>query len=212
MIERDGLRSRRFRVRRALPALAALGILAAAVSCILADPPPALPTIPPQPPVIYGSSSVPPTTSLITGTGSLSFSVPVGVDFNTSFYVFVDYGTPASTFPSAGQQPKIPMTGPIADGGGVQLVDFTLEPPLPPTTCHTITLFADVANDSPEKNTPAALTCAPLSCSYVSWIYDPSGAGLCPEYDAGGVPDADKFREAAPGDALSDTTIIIPTE
>jgi hypothetical protein len=206
------LLSKRLRFRHVAPILASLGLFGSAASCILADPPPALPTVLPQAPLIDPNSAAPPPNQLPTNwleNGTLTFTVPVTVDFAANFYVLVDYLTPVSVYPPG--QPTPSSAEPVADGGGVQLITFTLNPPEPANTCHTITFFADLANDpmfSLNKGglgssaSSATLTYTPGYCTSVTWFYDPTGVANCLKFDAGGIPDAEVFHEGGFGDVM----------
>jgi hypothetical protein len=170
-----------------------LGVALLAPSCLLVDPPPALPTIPPGAPVILTESVSPPSPGLTNWTedAELTFVVPVQVNDPTStfqWFVFEDYNTPISALINHSASTA------DLDGGDIQVVDFTLSPP-PGTSCHTIRFFAD-ADPGVDFTmaVPASLTC--LLCTQITWIYDPSGTGDC-LYDAGSIPDADILRDGS---------------
>jgi hypothetical protein len=162
----------------------------AGVSCLLVDPPPALPTFPPAAPQIESTSVVPPP-GVVTASdwpegGELSFVVPVAVnDPTTTFtwYVFQDYGWADSATLEGPTQSTADL-----DGGAIQIIHFSVNPPVGPG-CQTITFFADADPRQLVSETPSRLACS--LCTPVSWLYDPSGAGDCPAYDAGGIPEAD---------------------
>jgi hypothetical protein len=166
-------------------ALASMGF-AGTASCILADPPPTLPTYIELPPVIYGNSAMPPASLITVGwpqAGVLEFTVPVQVYGSTNFYVFEDYGGL-----DGGVQIQTDLrTLAPEDGGGVQLIDFSADLGGDSgASCHTITLFAD-ADSSAAPNAPTGC----VLCSYVTWTYDPTGAGGCATFDAG-APEASR--------------------
>jgi len=202
-----GVLSKRLRFRHVVPIVVVLGIFGGVISCVLADPPPALPTILPEAPLINANAALPPNYQFITDwpeSGSIPFSVPVLVNNPTKLYVLLDYGTPSSSYPSSQPQtaptdggPPSNLAVPVPDGGGVQVIDFTLLPPTPPEVCHTITFFADLADDpmillnKGGPGFPATLSYTPALCSTISWVYDPTGVGDCMKFDAGGIPDAE---------------------
>jgi hypothetical protein len=84
---------------------------------------------------------------------------------------------------------------PAAADGGVEVVEFPLEP-LDPSFCHTIEFIvaADFNKESPY--TPTS-----IGGDLVTWLYNPSGGESCPVYDAGGLGDAG-FVVDAPLDGL----------
>jgi hypothetical protein len=175
-----------------------VGVVALGASCLLVDPPPALPTFPPEAPQIQTESVTP---SAIFSTdwpedGGLNFVVPVAVlDPTTTFfwYVFEDYGTPLSTVTTYDAVQS--MANP--DGGGVQLINFSLPPP-PGAGCHSITFYADGDPTGLRLTTlpggGVSLVCT--LCSFTTWHYDPSGSGEC-TYDAGSIPEADIILEGS---------------
>jgi hypothetical protein len=171
----------------------AVGLAVLLASCLLLDPPPALPTLPLQAPTILTGSLVPPNTSVVNWTQdseTLDFVVPVAVDDPTTrfaAYAFEDYGFPTSQLVYSGE------STPNADGGPVQLINFSVSPP-PPSGCHTFTFFAD-ADDNTAVNPVKAGLLDCLLCQQVTWFYEPTGGGDCPALDAGGIPDADLVRE-----------------
>jgi hypothetical protein len=192
--------STRSRITQAL-ALAAiispLGLAPLALSCLLLDPPPDLPTIPLQTPVILSESVSPPLPSFTNwAQGSeMTFVVPVEVDDPAStfdWYVFEDVDTPISSLAHQGESTA------NLDGGAIQLISFSVDPPPGPSS-HTITFYADVDTTQTLAplfpGAPDYLVCT--LCSSVTWIYDPSGSGTSPTYDAGGIPDADILREGS---------------
>src|SRR5580658_1237418 len=122
---RTGKERRFSHIRRALVVGLALAplVFGGVASCIVADPPAALPTYSEQPPVIYGSSATPPAPVITTGAPAsdiLQFTVPVQLYEPTNFYVFQDYNTPNSMY----LQPLPPKT-PGADGGGLAFISFS---------------------------------------------------------------------------------------
>ena len=174
-------------------AVSPLGV-AGVVSCILADPPPALPTYIEQKPYIDVDSVSPPVGSVSgwPADGAITFSVPVLLFAMTNFYVFENAHTSISR-----PGPTISPQSPSVDGGGYQLISFSYRPS-DRFTCQTITFYADADPHTVEPGsgpTSETLTCTSL-CSSVSWTYDPTGGGGCPSFDAGRVPDADIFRDA----------------
>jgi|HubBroStandDraft_2_1064218.scaffolds.fasta_scaffold152356_2 hypothetical protein len=176
-----------------------VGLGAALASCLLLDPPPALPTVPLGAPQILTESLVPPLDSVLSwpqASESLTFVVPVQVnDPSTPYavYFFEDYGSPNSKN----------VGGPVqsstdTDAGTIQVFNFSVSPP-PISGCHWFTVFADADNtEEPPPPSGPVLTC--LLCQQVTWFYDPVGAGGCGTPDAGGIPDADIVREGG-GDA-----------
>jgi hypothetical protein len=185
-----------------------VAIAAGAASCVLADPPPALETIPELSPQIL-SGSVPPGGITVTNweaTGNLSFVVPVQIYARTNFLVFWDYRNPLLR--TAGPPTSPTAASPSVDAGGIEVVSFTLNP-LPQPSCHTITFFAD----ADETLMEAPFSCQ--NCTSISWTYDPTGGGGCPTYDAGGIADGDirhDFDSSNPHDALADMMIVIPQD
>jgi hypothetical protein len=145
----------------------------------------------------------------------LEFVVPIQIDLDTSFYVFLDYGTVISTLVTP--NPVTPnVAEPGLDAGGIQGINITMDPPSP-GSCHTITFFAALKDVDPlfslDPVSPASLTYTSALCSVLTWTYDPTGAGNCPTIDAGGISDADIRRPEAeastPRDALADLLFML---
>jgi hypothetical protein len=174
-----------------------VAVMCAAASCFLADPPPALPTIAAMSPTILTSSVVPPL-GIITNwdSGDISFVVPVSVIDPTSSvaWAFVEDDMTAAAVLLSTRQAMMTV-----DGGTIQTIDFDSPAPSK-TACHTITAYVglsggDFQNVSLEEGIPG-VQCS--LCEHVTWIFDPSGVGGCPVYDAGGIPDSAILRDARP--------------
>jgi hypothetical protein len=213
--------------------VAPLWIAGSAASCLLADPPPELPSSQ-QTPSIITDSVVPPPGSIFANwpTGGLELYVPVLAVDTTETYQFVvmeDYGTPNSV-PLSYAPPRTagtPCTSPQfncffapPDGGGIESVPV---PPIPipmDSNCHTLTLFVGASPFAfPTEDAAPSLSVAPASTSQgyivtsvfgkkdqVTWNYDPSGGfGLCPVFDAGGLTDS---SPDTPTDAAGPDTVL----
>jgi hypothetical protein len=183
------------RLRRAafvVVAVSPLGVVGVA-SCILADPPPALPNYIEQNPQIDIDSVSPPVGSVSgfpADNGAITFSVPVLLFARTYFFVFENAHTSISKVVA-----PLPPESPSVDGGGYQIISFQYVPS-DRFTCQTITFYADADGTNPfHAQTSDFLTCTTY-CTSVSWTYDPTGGGGCPTSDAGRVPDADLFRDS----------------
>jgi hypothetical protein len=182
-------RSNRSRVLRAVAlgaAVAPVGIAWGVASCILADPPPSLPTIPPLLPQIQVASVVPPPSVCLTNwpEGAFNFVVPVLVptpNVKLNAVVIEDYGEPASKIVD------IPAISAPLDGGSLYEVPLSVPKPVD-TSCHTISFWTGDSAWSTTDNVPATLACT--ECWFVEWVYDPSGTCNCSIYDAGGLPTA----------------------
>jgi hypothetical protein len=184
-------RSRVFRAVALGAAVAPIGIAWGVASCILADPPPSLPTLPPLLPQIEVDSVVPPLPILTSwpSAGGLNFAVPVSFPIPNApqnVVVFEDYGTPASVI---AKSVKVP---PPLDGGSQVLLQFNLPKP-PDESCHYVWLWAGdgtsfTATQADPPLSPATLTCDPAECTFVKWLYDPVATGACSLFDAGPLP------------------------
>jgi hypothetical protein len=178
------IRSRVFRALALGAAVAPMGIAWGAWSCILADPPPSLPTIPPLLPQIQVDSVVPPPSACLTNwpEGAFDFVVPVLVptpDATLRTVVIEDYGKAASIIVDE------PITPSALDGGSLYMVPVSVPRPLD-TSCHTIWFWAGDDTWSTTDTVPATLACT--ECVSLWWVYDPSGTCDCTIYDAGGIP------------------------
>jgi hypothetical protein len=199
----------------------ALGAVAAplwfawsAVSCVLADPPPELPTILPQTPFILQGSVLPPAGQIFTNwpAGGLEVYVPVTVLDPTVPYDYLlieDYGKPnsyaPSTFPSA--DTYFGTFGPSQDGSANEVV------PMPPIAvpldrnCHTFSVFVGFSLSliSPASGQGYVVS-GPSGLDMVTWTYDPSGDGDCAAYDAAGL--TENAPDAATDEADLDAVIM----
>ena len=175
--------------------LAPMGALFATGSCILADPPPALPTILPTQPLVL--TTYPPQGTFTNWpVGGLTFIVQVQVDNPTDGVLYAmleDEGTAGSKLLT----PSSDQAGP--GDGGMIVVPVSATPT--DTNCHTYTLFLDAIEDNNGGwteffGTPATVKCTQSLCTQVHWTYQPPGsAGTCPVFDAGGLP---VIRDAGP--------------
>ena len=171
----------------------ALGLGAAAVACVLADPPPIV-TPPPQEPPNILVESVSPSTERILKTNppcanspTDCFVVPVSVDLNATvkYRVFIDLDRTSS----GAQQPAVSEAddgGVLAvapdAGAGVRVFTFSLaeNPTFDPSQCHVITFI--VAYDFEDQLGDFSKPFPPGGDS-VSWFYQP--VDDCTYYDAG---------------------------
>jgi len=183
--------------------LAPMGALFATGSCILADPPPALPTILPQQPQVL-TTDPPQGTFTSWPVGLLTFIAQVQVINPTDpvlYAMLEDEGTAGSKLVTpAGTQAQ-------PGDGGVIVVTVSATPS--DTNCHTFTLFLDAIEDNNGGwvefvGTPATVKCTQSLCRTVLWTYQPRGSsGTCPVFDAGGLPamrDASADTKSNPGD------------
>jgi len=181
--------------RKAIAAVViAFGSSAAAIACVLADPPPIVTPAPAEPPQILWESVTPPPGQVLKTNPPCSnvtdcFVVPVSVDLNASikFHVFVDRDP-------TGQGTQSPIINKTDDGGvlavapdaglGVRMLEFSLQQNInfDPTQCHVITFIVayDFFTDDFAKPVPPG-------GDSVSWIYQP--VNDCTLYDAGPLPD-----------------------
>jgi hypothetical protein len=202
----------RSRVVRAVVLGVAVGLLWAATSCILADPPPGLAIPPALPPTV---TSIEPHESIITvwPPGALTFNVDVDLVNPPPAYLNWAMVQDNGTVDSRLVGNACTACGPADDGGGVSI---SVPVSLSDSNCHTYTLFLDTGKfegnaGDPAWNPqpggpPAVVTCSsPSLCAAVEWLYDPTGAGNCPDFDAGGAHDA---HDTGAGD----TIIIHPTD
>jgi hypothetical protein len=191
------LLSRSLAMRAALVGAGLAAIAGSFASCILADPPPALPIIPPAAPMLHSDSAYPPP-GIFTGwpLGGLTFVVQVQVlnPIEGVWYGMLQVeGTANSSL-----VPPTTALSPAGDGG---LITLMVTPPAPSdSNCHTFTLVVDSYDDGMQNNgmwfpmvggmgVPAALPCNPLLCTTIQWTYEPAGsAGTCPVFDAGVPP------------------------
>jgi len=194
--------------------VAPLWVSWSAASCLLADPPAALLSIPPTTPFILQGSVLPPAGETFTdwpATGLLLY-VPVTVFNPTATYQFLvmeDYMTPNS----------VPLTkilggtyyAPFAanSDGGATVVPV---PPIPKPSdpnCHTFSLFVGstlLLDDTGQGYT----VLFPSGSDQVNWTYDPSGGlGACASYDAAGLTDStpDTLTDVAGPDG-----VIVPVD
>lgn len=175
----------------------ALASLAAAASCILADPPPDLPKPPRHHPIIVKGSVKPSYTKVLSTLPN--FEVPVELidpDTPFSWRVFIDYDPIAQTPPvQTGDEQPTPAT----IDGGIQYVDFNITDPAPdPSTCHVIELVVALGFNARSAHTPDS-----NGADSIVWFYSPTGEpNGCPHYDAGGAdgafPDAEADRIFVP--------------
>jgi hypothetical protein len=157
------------------------GCLAGFVACVLADPPPELPTVPQSPPRIESTAVVPPTNTVIS-VWPTTFIVPVDLDNPTvdfEWRAFVDFNPNTGTFQASGTS--------RANGGdaGTRIVDTPIPPPRDLTSCHVVEFLVAihfVGNAQHEFDS--------VGGDGVAWMYNPSGdpAG-CPTFDAGSLVD-----------------------
>ena len=176
--------------------LAPLVVAGGAVSCILADPPPELPTVPPQVPYILRESVVPPADQIFTDwpDGGLDLIVPVEVlnpILQYQYLLMKDYMTPNSA--PAGARYSGALGPPNPDAGGFELVPIIpIEKPLD-ANCHTYSLFVGLSlvpqlSANPEQGFTVR---ASAGSDMVTWTYSPSGGiGTCAAYDAAGLTDS----------------------
>jgi hypothetical protein len=189
-------RSRLLRALALVAAVAPLGVAWAAASCIIVDPPPALPPIPAAAPKVRPVLPAEANFTNCPGTG-LSFIVEVQVlNPNDSLhYVLIEDENTANA-----TQPNPPALAPPGDGGS-----FTIDVPTScpgDSNCHTFTFYADTSEDpawSVAQGPPATVTCTPMLCARQQWFYEPSGATGCPVFDAGIPPPKDGGKDARGG-------------
>ena len=178
----------------AVAAAIALGSSAAAIACVLADPPPIVTPAPQEPPHILRESVTPPPGALLKTNPPCTnltdcFVVPVSVDLNASikYRVFVDLDPTGS----GTQQPIVSVSDdggvlavPPDAGPGVRTFSFSLSQnqQFDPTVCHTITFIVayDFFVDDFHKPLPPG-------GDSVDWFYQPTTD--CTLYDAGAFGD-----------------------
>jgi hypothetical protein len=141
-------------VRAKAMAVVAVAVLAAAgmagfVACVIADPPAALPTVPPSPPEILRESVAPPVTSILRAWPSV-FTIPIQVDptVTVDWEYFVDYDPQSGSFAESRAGQIDPGDGPDAD---VRILEISeIAPPV--AGCHTIEVL--VAPNFDYNHTP----------------------------------------------------------
>ncbi|HEX4513957.1 MAG TPA: hypothetical protein VH054_10485 [Polyangiaceae bacterium] len=173
----------------------ALGSSAAALACVLADPPPIVTPAPQQAPEILTLSVTPPPSQVLKTNPCDNvldcFVVPVLVDPNQAvkWRVFVDLDPNIPTQePALRDQDDGGVLGVTTEAGpSIRTIQFSLQHNLQfdPTQCHTITFivaydFFDSVGD-PSTPSPAGVG------SSVTWYYQPLED--CTFYDAGALPD-----------------------
>lgn len=187
--------------------VAPLWVAWSATSCLLADPPPALLTIPTQVPMIL-PGSVPPAGAIFTNwpAGGLQLKVYVQLLDPTATYQFLvmeDYGTPNSAPLSPPSKFNGFFTQTNPDGSAIEEVPV---PPIPlavdDPNCHTFSLFvapaaagsgsghiSSLQAQQQQKDGPYFVSSF-LGSAVISWTYAPAG-GLaeCAAYDAAGLTD-----------------------
>jgi hypothetical protein len=175
------VRSSRLRVARAVAASvtfagAAIAPLAG-VACITA-PPPDLPQLPDQAPMILHDAVFPPQGNLTEWPDGGSFTVPVKMakPGEAFFYAVVyDYGTPIQ-FPAVA-----PTQVSALPDGGTELIPLTLKQPTDKRVCPHEIAFIAAARFQPGGTTPN-----PVDGDIVTWTFFPNGTPTgCPPYDAG---------------------------
>jgi hypothetical protein len=166
----------------------------AALSCVLADPPPELPVLPPQAPQINAEAAVPPVGCVASWPSDSNFIVPVSIlnsGQGLSYVVLEDYLTPSST-PAVSYQTKS-----ANDSGSFLLTLFLRQALYADAGCHTFTLFVGDGTWVPENATGtggAGINCGPPLCASIEWATPACGG--CPVFDAGALPDAGPLLDA----------------
>jgi hypothetical protein len=172
---------------------AALVSLLAAASCVVADPPTELPTLPPSRPVIVRGTVVP-SVSAVLGRWPETFIVPVElVDPRVTIYysAFVDYN-PAT---GEGLDGRPQAIQPTSTPGAIRTLEIVITPPAL-DRCHTVEIVVAL-NVSSFTDPRIAHTPPEPGGDSVNWFFSPGGdlAG-CPTLDAGiPVGDADADAE-----------------
>jgi hypothetical protein len=152
--------------------------------CVLADPPPTLPTIAEHAPYVDTSEVVPSPGAFLTSWPTY-FWVPVEL-FDPTQSVFWQMSVDATPFANAGTGgvDLTPLGGPLApDGGDMVTLPVTYPAPLLAPGCHVIKLVVMFqVNGLPDTN--------PSDQSVLYWYFDPNGpSSLCGSYDAGSLND-----------------------
>ena len=191
------VRTRRSRVLRGFALAASAAPICVAwilSSCVLADPPPTLPTIPPAMPSIVKASMTPPA-GTFTGwpTGAFTFGIAVQVINPTDavHYAMVeDDGTPAAS---------LLQTAHTAGPGNYGQITLDIAATAPGDgNCHTFTLYVDAIEDASwQAYPPSTVTCDPNLCNPVTWLYEPASGAGCPAFDAGAALGRDGSADAA---------------
>jgi len=170
----------------------ALGSSAAAIACVLADPPPIVTPSPQEAPHILVESVTPPPGQALKTTPPCTnlsdcFVVPVSVDLNASikWRVFIDLDPTVAPqqFQGDTDDGGVLAVGPDA-GIGIRMIAFNPQqsPTFDPTQCHVITFI--VAYDFFATDFAKPL---PPGGDSVYWFYEPTND--CTFYDAGALPE-----------------------
>ena len=175
------VRHSRLWVARAVAAFVALagavGALMTGAACITA-PPPDLPQLPDQAPMIEHDAVFPPQGVLTEWPDGGSFTIPVKMakPGEAFFYAVVyDYGTPIQ-FPE-----RAPTQVSALPDGGTELILLTLKPPSDKRICPHQVAFIAAARFQPGGTTPNA-----VDGDIVTWTFFPNGTPAgCPPFDAG---------------------------
>jgi hypothetical protein len=174
----------------------ALGASAAAIACVLADPPPIVTPLPQEAPAILAGSVSPQLTQILKtlppciNSPTDCFVVPVRIDPNASvkYRVFIDLdptGSPTQA-PAISEQDDGGVLATTEAGLGIRTFSFSLSqnPQFDPAQCHRITFVIayDFFPDDFSKPLPIGLG------DEATWSYEP--VEDCAFYDAGAPPEA----------------------
>ena len=191
------------RAAEALGLLAALGSLAAAHACVIAEPPGELPRPPQRRPVIVSGSLVPSNAGIL-GTFPEKFLVPVELADPTATFewsAFVDFNPLTGSGLVAYQQS---IFEPSNYDGRLRILEVPIPPPPDLDTCHVIEIVVALRLAvTPETVTgPGAHTPLEPGGDSAIWFYSPTGdLRGCPVLDAGAdaaIVDAGDAGEGGP--------------